>query len=136
MGVMLATAALLGQVYDPPCDPGIACEGLSDDALTAGIILWGLFFAGLVLLLIGAIFRDFVKGLYWRYKYGSADGIGSERESLQRRGYERFTVQRVKGKVVVTWSCSNCFAYNMDVPYLQIVGKSQLDACKKSGEHR
>ena len=136
MNMLVMAFSGVGRVYDPPCDPGFNCEGLSDDALTGGIILWGLFFAGIALIIIGAILRDFVKGLYWRYKYGSADGVKSERESLIRRGYEGFTVRRDRSGIWVTWDCPVCDQWNFNVPYSHTFGKSQTEACKKANMHK
>lgn len=130
----LTPALLLGfsTAYDPPCDPGFYCEGLSDDALSGAVILWLIVLGGCVVLIIFGTIAGWTKSLYWRFKYGSADGVTPERETLRRRGYQDITVERRKGKVLVTWWCPDCKNYNINVPYLQLAGKSQVEACENS----
>lgn len=125
-------ALLLGltAAYEDPCDPGIYCSDFSDEAIASGVIFWLIFLGGCVLIIILGTITGWTKTLYWRFKYGSADGVASERESLQRRGYQEFTIERREGKIVVAWWCSGCKNYNFNVPYLQLTGKSQLAACE------
>lgn len=122
--------------YDPPCDPGFNCEGLSDDALTGGIILWLIFLGGCVLLLVVGTVAGWTKSLYWRIKYGSADGVKSERESLQRRGYKDFSVSRQKNDVAVSFDCPRCGKWNFRIWYRDTLGKSQAEACEWCGDKR
>lgn len=132
MGVMLATTGLLSQVYDPPCDPGIACEGVSDKALETGAILWGLVIGVVVLLILAGVFWDFVSGAWFKRR--------RQREELWARGFRgldsdnfRPTVkpeQGWKNGSWVTYVCPTCNQW-VYADYTKTVGRKPVELCSK-----
>ena len=122
-------------VYDPPCDPGFNCEGLSDDAIAGGVIFWGLVAAGFVLLVVAGFVGEYSKKFWWRFRYGSSDGVKNERELLEHRGFRDFRVTRQRTDIKVTWTCSICQKLNFWVPFEDVRTTTQAEACKSKSSH-
>jgi hypothetical protein len=128
----LPPALLMGfsTVYDPPCDPGINCN-YDDKTFEAGFFLWVLIIGVVVLLIVGAVFRDFVTGAWSRRRQRQRD--------LFARGYRGVSAPDFLPTVAkqhnghddsVTFVCPDCREW-VYTNYGETLGKRPVDLCRK-----